>query len=93
MAELDEDAAPVAGVGMALDQVSGLEPVEALGDAAGGQHHRVLQVAHVDGVGAGPPAQRGEHVEVGHSEPELGEPLLAADGDVLREAQHATGDR
>ena len=93
MAEPDENPATVAGVGVALDELSGLEPVEAFGDPARRQHHRVLQVAHVDRVGAGPPAQRGKHVEVGHREPELGKPLLAPAGDVLRQAQDATGDR
>ena len=58
-------AAPVVRIGWAVDPARFLQPVENLGQAAGAEQQRTVQLGRgeLPGLGLGP--QRGQHVEIG----------------------------
>jgi hypothetical protein len=71
--------------GSALDQPGLLEPVEAVGHAARGDHRGLVEPGGREHVGRARPSQRREHVELARLQPGLGEQRI------VMIAHHALG--
>ena len=71
--ERDVEAACVLGVDQALDESGVLQPVQGVGDRAGGAHQGLVQLGGGEPVGLADAAQGGQHVPRRSGEAVLGE--------------------
>ena len=80
--EPDDDAAPVPGVGVALDVAAGEQPVHAVGHRPAGHEGLRHELTGGELVRRPRTAQRGEHVELPAVEVVLGEGRSAGEVEV-----------